>query len=120
MGSTALLILLTFAGLDRAAAADNTTINVFCAYGYDCGSYYVPYRLNIFDDRVFDLEPPIGPSNHPLGDCIDYNSAQRETWVNACRPHLQTSFIAFQTCFREHQARNANYVKRQREAVQNR
>ena len=65
--------------------------------------------IQIFDDRVFDLKPSetkpttrkssVTGSERFLADEPDYNSEQREQWIESCQPQRDKNLQAFRDCF---------------------
>lgn len=85
--------------------------------------------IQIFDDRVFKLsvdevkpttrKSPNG-SERTLAEEPDYNTAQREQWIQTCSPQSQKSQRAFKDCFEKEKRKSRDSLNRRVNEVESR
>jgi hypothetical protein len=99
MGGVVFFLIVAVSNLNPVATAETVIINN-CNDGWGCSGFYDDDRITVFDDRVFDIAPPVQPNgDHPYGKPPAYTAAQRHAWIQKCQPLKRTDFRAFRECF---------------------
>jgi hypothetical protein len=85
--------------------------------------------VQIWDDRVFDLEPKAPPpetrkgasgAERYLGPDADYNRGQRDRWLEACEPMKNVDLRAYRDCFAQEKRKSGEKLQLDRAEVEGR
>ena len=94
------------------------------AAGQDTGTKPQANRgIQVFDDRVFDLgtqssPPTTSKGGRNLDSEPDYNSQQRQEWIDKCSERGKESSKAFKECFSEQKNRTLGKVRERASEVE--
>ena len=58
------------------------------------------------------------PKKRWVGDEPDYNSAQREEWLEICAPKKEVDYAAYRECYFREKKRSRDGIKRQQSGVE--
>ena len=77
---------------------------------YPSYSNYDDDQIQVFDDKVFNLEKKAPPEQDRHGRTVDYSASyslqQRNKWIKQCERLKTEDYEEFKKCFQKHVAAN--------------
>ena len=123
------LLVLALLLISFAASADESLEKGKKSYGgpaagSDTGTRPQQHRgIQVFDDKVFDLgsqtaAPSTSKGGRQLDSEPDYNTDQRQDWIDKCRERGKESSKAFKECFSDEKNRSLGKVRERASEVE--